>query len=99
MKTALYAESPELLGELREYCDHRGWQIAGEYGQLNTLMLDAAKRAFDAVVVWRWLPFQALQTFRSLGIEIIHYREAIQSHALFAAISDDIRLKFGRGDE
>jgi len=52
--------------ELREYCERRGWQIAGEYidegisgakdrrPQLDRLMADAHKRRFDAVCVWRF---------------------------------------------
>ena len=75
MRTALYArvstadkgQDPEMqLRELREYCQRRGWDIAGEYTdigvsgskdsrpQLNQLMTDAAKRKCDAVVVWRF---------------------------------------------
>ena len=76
MKAALYArvstanngQSPEMqLRELREYCERRGWQIAGgEYvdagvsgaketrPELNRLMADAHRRRFDAVVVWRF---------------------------------------------
>lgn len=52
--------------ELREYCQHRGWQIAGEYldegisgskdsrPELNRLIADANRRRFDVVVVWRF---------------------------------------------
>lgn len=75
MRTALYArvstadkgQDPEMqLRELREYCQRRGWDIAGEYTdigvsgskdsrpQLNRLMTDAAKRKLGAVVVWRF---------------------------------------------
>jgi DNA invertase Pin-like site-specific DNA recombinase len=54
------------LRELREYCDRRGWQLAGEYvdagisgakdsrPHLNKLMADAHRRRFDAVVVWKF---------------------------------------------
>jgi DNA invertase Pin-like site-specific DNA recombinase len=54
------------LGELREYCDRRGWQIAGEYvdvgisgakdrrPQLDRMMADAHKRRFDVVAVWKF---------------------------------------------
>ena len=75
MRTALYArvstsdkgQDPEMqLRELREYCERRGWQIAGEYvdvgvsgskdsrPELNRLMADATRRKFDTVVVWRF---------------------------------------------
>jgi len=74
MRAAIYArvstnngQSPEMqLRELREYCQRRGWQRAGEYvdvgisgakdsrPELNRLVADAHKRHFDAVVVWRF---------------------------------------------
>src|SRR5712692_3664919 len=52
--------------ELREYCDRRGWIVAGEYAdvgisggtekrpELDRLMSDAHKRRFDVVAVWRF---------------------------------------------
>src|SRR5246127_1575022 len=52
--------------ELREYCERRGWMIAGEYvdigisgtkekrPELDRLMTDAHRRRFDAVVVWKF---------------------------------------------
>lgn len=75
IRTALYAristlnngQSPEMqLRELREYCERRGWQIAGEYvdtgisgakdrrPELDRLMADAHKRRFDVVAVWKF---------------------------------------------
>jgi DNA invertase Pin-like site-specific DNA recombinase len=75
MRAAIYArvstigqgQSPEMqLRELREYCERRAWQIAGEYvdsgisgakdsrPQLNRLLADTHRRRFDAVVVWRF---------------------------------------------
>jgi DNA invertase Pin-like site-specific DNA recombinase len=75
MRAAIYArvstigqgQSPEMqLRELREYCERRGWEIAGEYvdagvsgakdsrPELNRLISDAHRRRFDAVVVWRF---------------------------------------------
>jgi DNA invertase Pin-like site-specific DNA recombinase len=74
-RTALYAristsnngQSPEMqLRELREYCERRGWTVAGEYvdtgisgtkdrrPELDRLMSDAHKRRFDVVVVWKF---------------------------------------------
>ena len=60
-------QSPEMqLRELREYCERRGWKLAGEYvdegisgakdsrPELNRLMADAHRRRFDAVIVWRF---------------------------------------------
>ena len=52
--------------ELREYCERRGWHVAGEYvdlgisgtrekrPELDRLMVDGHKRRFDAVVVWKF---------------------------------------------
>ena len=52
--------------ELREYCERRGWSIAGEYVDvgisgtkekrpaLDRLMADAHQRRFDVVVVWKF---------------------------------------------
>ena len=52
--------------EIREYCERRGWQIAGEYvdvgisgtkekrPELDRLLADAHRRRFDAVVVWKF---------------------------------------------
>jgi hypothetical protein len=51
--------------ELQEYCERRGFEIAGEYTdvgisgskdsrpELNRLMTDAKQRRFDAVCVWK----------------------------------------------
>ncbi len=93
-------QDPEVqLRELREYCERRGFSITAEYvdvgisgskdsrPELNRLMLDAAKRKFDAVVVWRFDRFarsvshllRALETFRSVGIEFVSYSEAIDT--------------------
>jgi DNA invertase Pin-like site-specific DNA recombinase len=75
MRAAIYArvsttgqgQSPEMqVRELREYCERRGWQVAGEFvdsgvsgakdsrPELNKLMADAHHRQFDAVVVWKF---------------------------------------------
>jgi putative DNA-invertase from lambdoid prophage Rac len=53
------------LRELRDYCQRRGWEIAGEYvdtgwsgakasrPELDRLMNDARQHRFDAVMVWK----------------------------------------------
>src|ERR1700685_1593837 len=74
-RVALYArvstlhngQDPEMqLRELREYCQRRGWQVAGEFvdvgisgskekrPELDRLLADAHRRRFDSVVVWRF---------------------------------------------
>lgn len=54
------------LSELREYCQRRGWELAGEYvdlgvsgakeqrPELGRLMADCRQRRMDAVVVYRY---------------------------------------------
>src|SRR5437899_5134074 len=75
MRAAIYArvsttghgQTPEMqLRELREYCERRGWHVAGEYvdagisgakdsrPELNRLMADAHRRRFDVVAVWKF---------------------------------------------
>src|ERR1700687_2908836 len=73
MRAAIYArvstanngQDPSMqTRELREYCERRGWTVAGEYvdigisgtkekrPELDRLMSDAHHRRFDGVVVW-----------------------------------------------
>jgi len=75
LRVAIYArvstsnngQDPSLqTHELKEYCDRRRWQLAGEYvdigisgakekrPQLDRLMADAHRCRFDAVVVWKF---------------------------------------------
>jgi DNA invertase Pin-like site-specific DNA recombinase len=75
MRVAIYArvstsnngQDPTMqTRELREYCDRRGWTVAGEYvdvgisgtkekrPELDRLMQDAHRRRFDVVVVWKF---------------------------------------------
>jgi DNA invertase Pin-like site-specific DNA recombinase len=75
MRTAIYArvstanngQDPTMqTRELREYCERRGWEVAGQYvdvgisgskekrPELDRLMADAHKRRFDVVAVWRF---------------------------------------------
>lgn len=74
MRAAIYARVSTSNGqdpsvqtrELREYCQRRGWEIAGEYvdagisgakdsrPELNKLNSDAHRRQFDAGVVWKF---------------------------------------------
>jgi DNA invertase Pin-like site-specific DNA recombinase len=75
MKAALYARVSTLnhgqdvgmqVRELKEFCERRGWTVAGEYvdvgvsgakdrrPQLDALTADAHRRKFDAVLVWKF---------------------------------------------
>src|ERR1700737_832318 len=75
MRVAIYArvstanngQDPTMqTRELREYCERRGWTVAGEYvdvgisgtkekrPELDHLMADAHRRKFDGVIVWRF---------------------------------------------
>jgi DNA invertase Pin-like site-specific DNA recombinase len=87
------------LRELREYCDRRGWTGAGEYvdvgisgtkekrPELDRLLVDAHRRRFDAVVVWKFDRFarsvshllRALETFKALGVEFVSLSEQVDT--------------------
>ncbi len=75
MKVAIYArvstanngQDPTVqTRELEEYCQRRGWKVAGQYvdvgisgskekrPQLDRLIADAHHRKFDAVIVWKF---------------------------------------------
>ena len=59
-------QNPDLQKrELADYCERRGWQIAGTYGDvmsgakdkrpsLDKLMADATRGKFDVVAVWKF---------------------------------------------
>jgi DNA invertase Pin-like site-specific DNA recombinase len=100
VSTTEKGQDPEMqLRELREYCQRRGWDISNEYvdsgvsgskdsrPRLNELMLDATRRRFDAVVVWKFDRFarstshllKALETFQSLKVEFVSLTEGIDT--------------------
>lgn len=100
VSTADKGQDPQMqLRELREYCQRRGWDISTEYvdvgvsgakdsrPRLNELMLDANRRKFDAVVVWKFDRFarstshllKALETFQSLKVEFVSLTEGIDT--------------------
>jgi DNA invertase Pin-like site-specific DNA recombinase len=67
VSTANNGQDPRVqTRELQEYCQRRGWAVAGEYvdigisgtkekrPELDRLMKEAHGRRFDAVVVWRF---------------------------------------------
>ncbi len=105
MKAAIYArvsttngQDPEMqLRELREYCQRRGWSLAGEYvdagisgakdsrPELSRLMADAHRRRFDAVVVWRFDRFA-----RSVS-HLLHALETFRSLGIeFVSLTEQV---------
>ena len=90
--------------ELRQFAEARGWKLADEYidagvsgakdsrPELNRLMVDAKRRRFDAVLVWKLDRFgrslrhlvNALAEFESLGIA-------------FVSLSDNLDLSTASG--
>jgi len=100
VSTANNGQDPAMqTRELREYCERRGWTIAGEYVDtgisgtkekrpaLGRLMVDAHKRRFDVVCVWRFDRFarsvshllRALETFKALGIDFVSFSEQMDT--------------------
>ena len=93
-------QDPEVqLRELREYIKCRGWQLSEVYADagvsgtkasrpaLNRLMVDAGRRRFDVVIVWRFDRFarsvshllRALEQFQALGIDFISLSENVDT--------------------
>ena len=67
VSTANNGQDPSMqTREIKEYCERRGWLLAGEYvdlgisgakekrPELDRLIADAHRRRFDAVVVWKF---------------------------------------------
>jgi DNA invertase Pin-like site-specific DNA recombinase len=106
-------QNPETqLFALREHCEHRGWAIAEEYVDngvsgakesrpaLNRLMLDAKRRKFDVVLVWKLDRFgrslrhlvNSLAEFEALGIAFVSMTDSLdmttpQGRLMFGIIS------------
>jgi DNA invertase Pin-like site-specific DNA recombinase len=93
-------QDPEMqLRELREFIERRGWQVAEVYTDagisgskasrpaLNQLMVDAGRRRFDVVIVWRFDRFarsvshllRALEQFQALGIDFVSLSENVDT--------------------
>jgi DNA invertase Pin-like site-specific DNA recombinase len=92
-------QNPDLQRqELPEYCERRGWRLVETYEDqmsggkdrrpsLDRLMVDARRRKFDVVAVWRFDRFarstshllRALEEFQSLGVDFVSVREAIDT--------------------
>lgn len=84
--------------ELREYAKNRGWKLERIYSDnisgvkssrpaLDAMLVDAKKRKFDRLLVWRIDRLgrsvshllEVLETLRALGIEFISLSEAIDT--------------------
>jgi DNA invertase Pin-like site-specific DNA recombinase len=96
VSTANNGQDPTLqTRELREYCERRGWSITSEYvdvgvsgskekrPELNKLVIDAHRRRFDVVLVWKLDRFgrslrhlvNSLAELESLGIDFVSLRD------------------------
>jgi DNA invertase Pin-like site-specific DNA recombinase len=85
--------------EVEQFAQARGWRLIDSYldlgisgtkdkrPELDRLMVDAHKRRFDVVVVWRFDRFarsvshllRALETFQALGIEFVSLSEQMDT--------------------
>ena len=112
MRAAIYArvstnngQDPTVqTGELREYCQRRGWEIAGEYvdlgvsgakdsrPELNRLMADAKRRRFDVILVWKLDRFG-----RSLRHLVNALAELESVGVAFVSLTDNLDLSTPSG--
>ena len=77
--------------ELEEYCQRRGWKVAGQYvdtgvsgtkekrPQLDRLTADAHRRKFDRFARSVSHLLRALETFKALGIEFVSLSEQMDT--------------------
>src|ERR1035438_1684539 len=100
VSTANNGQDPSMQArELEEYCQRRAWEVAGCYvdtgisgskesrPELDTLIADAYRRRFDAVVVWKFDRFarsvshllRALEMFKALGIDFVSLSEQVDT--------------------
>ena len=106
MRVAIYArvstanngQDPTMqTRELEEFCQHRGWNISGQYvdqgvsgakdsrPELNRLMADAHLRRFDVIAVWKFDRFA-----RSVS-HLLRALEAFQALGIeFVSLSEQI---------
>src|SRR6266480_849414 len=94
--STLHGQDPELqLSELREHAIRRGWTVYRDYVDrgvsgsresrpaLNQLLIDAQRRRFDAIAVWKLDRFarslkhlvNSLAEFEALGVAFISLRD------------------------
>src|ERR1700732_2701385 len=113
MRAAVYArvstsnngQSPGMqLRDFSEYCDRRGWTVAGEYvdvgvtgatdrrPELDRLMADAHLRRFDVLVVWKFDRFA-----RSVS-HLLRALEQFQSLGIdFVSLSENVDISTPTG--
>jgi len=85
------------LNECREYCERRGWRLAGEYvdtgwsgtkasrPQLDKLMRDARAHRFDCVMVWK------VDRFGRSVVNLLEHLRLLESYGVrFLVISQSI---------
>lgn len=85
------------LNECREYCERRGWRVAGEYvdtgwsgtkasrPQLDKLMRDARAHRFDCVMVWK------VDRFGRSVVNLLEALKLLESYGVrFLVISQSI---------
>jgi DNA invertase Pin-like site-specific DNA recombinase len=105
VSTANGHQDPELqLSELREYAARRGWIVAREYVDegisgskesrpaLNELILDAHKRKFDAIAVWKFDRFA-----RSLKFLVNSLADLDAYGVAFVSLRDNLDLSTPAG--
>lgn len=110
VSTKTGAQNPDTqLRELREYCQRRGWEIAGEYvdmgmcgakeqgPELERLLAECRKRQVDAVVVYRYERFA--RSLRQLANALEEFRalgiEFVSLHEGVDTSTPNGRLVFG----
>jgi DNA invertase Pin-like site-specific DNA recombinase len=96
---AVYEQNPEVQEvPLRQLAEQRGWSVVRVYSDrmsgakedrpgLKSLMADARRGAFDAVLVWRFDRFArsieqlvtGLAEFRHLGIDFVSCQESLDT--------------------
>jgi len=85
------------LNECREYCERRGWRVAGEYvdtgwsgtkasrPQLDKLMRDARAHRFDCVMVWK------VDRFGRSVVNLLEHLRLLENYGVrFLVISQSI---------
>ena len=93
------------LRELREYCERRGWSVAGEFvdlgisgtkekrPELDRLMSEAHRRRFNAVIVWKFDRFARSVSHLLRALETF---QALGIHFVSLSVSLDTSTPAGK---